>query len=102
MEDICGVKFETVHMVGGGIKDTLLCRLTAGACGVPVTAGPVEATVIGNIATQLMALGHIKSIEQARDIIAASFPIEQYAPENESEFAAAFEKYKAICTKTNN
>ena len=39
MESICGVKFETIHMVGGGIKDTLLCRPTAGACGVPVTAG---------------------------------------------------------------
>ena len=102
MESICGVKFETIHMVGGGIKDTLLCRLTAGACGVPVTAGPVEATVIGNIATQLMALGHIKSIEQARDIIAASFPIEHFAPENEAEFANAFEKYKAIRIKTNN
>lgn len=102
MENICGVKFETIHMVGGGIKDTLLCRLTAGACGVPVTAGPVEATVIGNIATQFMALGHIKSIEEARGIIADSFPIEHYAPENEREFETAFEKYRKICVKTNN
>lgn len=102
MEKICGVDFETIHMVGGGIKDTLLCRLTAGACGIPVTAGPVEATVIGNIAAQLMALGHIESIEQARDIIARSFPIKTYAPENEEQFKAAFEKYKNIRITTKN
>ncbi len=102
MEKICNTHFNTIHMVGGGIKDTLLCRLTAGACGVPVTAGPVEATVIGNIVTQFMALGHIKSIQDARKIIADSFPIQHYLPENEREFEAAFEKYLKICRGTNN
>ncbi len=96
MENICGKKFGAIHMVGGGIKDTLLCRLTANACGVPVLAGPVEATVIGNIATQLIALGDIKDIEEARDVIARSFPITEYKPENTKAFEAGYKKYKEI------
>ena len=96
MEKICGTKFEMIHMVGGGIKDTLLCKLTAGACGIPVTAGPVEATVIGNVAAQFMALGYIDTIESVRDIIANSFEIKYYEPENEREFAAGFDKYLKI------
>ena len=96
MQKVCKKEFSAIHMVGGGIKDTLLCRLTASACGVPVKAGPVEATVIGNIATQLMALGDIKDINEARDIIAASFPVTEYMPEDKALFDAGYEKYKSV------
>ena len=96
MQRVCGKDFGAIHMVGGGIKDTLLCRLTASACGVPVKAGPVEATVIGNIATQLIALGDIKDIAEAREIIAASFPVTEYLPENREMFDAGYEKYKKV------
>ncbi len=99
MQDICGKKFEAINMVGGGIKDTLLCHLTASACGVPVKAGPVEATVIGNIATQLIALGDIKSIEEARDVIAASFPISEYLPEDKELFEKGYKKFLEIIKK---
>lgn len=96
MQDICAIKCDAIHMVGGGIKDTLLCRLTASACGVKVLAGPTEATVIGNIATQFMALGYIKSIDQAREIIANSFPIAVYEPSEKQLFEEGYEKYKKI------
>ena len=96
MQKVCGKELGAIHMVGGGIKDTLLCRLTASACGVPVKAGPVEATVIGNIATQFMALGDIKDINEARDIIAASFPVTEYLPEDKELFDAGYEKYKSV------
>ena len=56
MSSLTGVDYKTLHMVGGGIKDTLLCRLAASAIGIPVVAGPAEATVIGNIAMQLISL----------------------------------------------
>jgi len=88
--------YSRINILGGGIKDTLLCRLTASACGVPVKAGPVEATVIGNIATQFMALGDIKDINEARDIIAASFPVTEYLPEDKELFDAGYEKYKSV------
>lgn len=96
MQSVCGKKFSAIHMVGGGIKDTLLCRLTANACGVDVIAGPVEATVIGNISTQLMALGAIGSVKEAREIIANSFPITTYTPENHDLFEKGYEKYKTV------
>ena len=96
MQRICGKKFSAIHMVGGGIKDTLLCKLTASACGVDVVAGPVEATVIGNIATQFMALGAISSVKEAREIIANSFPITTYKPENRELFEKGYEKYKTV------
>ncbi|MBO5754976.1 MAG: rhamnulokinase, partial [Clostridia bacterium] len=66
LRDISGKKFAQINMLGGGIKDTLLCRLTAAATGVKVVAGPTEATVMGNIAVQLIALGEIKDLAEAR------------------------------------
>ncbi len=99
MQEICGIKCDAIHMVGGGIKDTLLCRLTASACGVEVKAGPVEATVIGNIATQFMALGYINSIEEAREIIANSFEVKTYSPTDKDLFDAGYEKYKSVKIK---
>ena len=60
LSSITGKKYKTIHMFGGGIKDTLLCKMTASACGVPVYAGPVEATVMGNIGVACLALGEIR------------------------------------------
>lgn len=99
MQKVCKKDFGAIHMVGGGIKDTLLCRLTASACGVPVKAGPVEATVIGNICAQLIALGDIKDLAEARQVVARSFPVTEYLPENKQLFDAGYEKYKSVKVK---
>ena len=69
-------------MVGGGTQSALLCQFTANACGCRVSAGPIEATVLGNIALQLMASGDIKSIEEAREIIKRSQDIKIYEPQD--------------------
>jgi rhamnulokinase len=75
-----GRPIEAVHVVGGGSSNDLLCRLTAGASGLPVRAGPVEATAIGNLAVQAMAVGELASVAEARELTARSFPITTHEP----------------------
>lgn len=88
--------YNVIHVIGGGTKDTLLCRMTANACGVPVKAGPIEATVLGNLAVQLIASGAVKDISEARQIIAESEDVRTYEPENTDEWTKAFENYMKI------
>ena len=64
---------QTLHMVGGGIQDTLLCRLTAKKTQKRVEAGPVEASTLGNIITQMIGLGVIDNLTQGREIIRQSY-----------------------------
>ncbi len=73
-------KTARLHIIGGGVQNRLLCRMTADACGIPVIAGPIEATALGNIAVQAMAKGIIGSLAEARRIIANSFSLEEYEP----------------------
>lgn len=78
---VTGKRFTSLRMVGGGIQDTLLCQLSADATGLPVYAGPVEATVLGNLSVQLIALDAVSGVDEARRLIAASFPVKTYLPE---------------------
>ena len=71
-------KLTTIHMVGGGIQNRLLCQLTANATGRPVIAGPVEATAIGNIMMQVKAHGEVDSLEQIRQAVMDAFPPDRY------------------------
>jgi len=80
LEQLQGRRVEVLHVVGGGARNKLLCQRTADACGVPVLAGPEEATAVGNLCVQLMALGKLGSLEEARELIRASFPIKLYQP----------------------
>jgi rhamnulokinase len=75
-----GHPIEAIHVVGGGSSHRLLCRLTAGATGLPVRAGPVEATAIGNLAVQAIAAGELASVAEARDLVARSFPVTSHDP----------------------
>lgn len=100
LRDISGKSFAQINMLGGGIKDTLLCRLTAAATGVKVVAGPTEATVMGNIAVQLIALGEIKDLAEARAIITASTPLKIYEPEDADAWEKAFAEYCKYLGKT--
>ncbi len=80
IEGITGKKYDKIHIVGGGSNAEYLNRLTARATGVPVYAGPTEATAIGNIAAQMMATGELADLKAARACVFASFPIDQYQP----------------------
>lgn len=70
----------SVQVVGGGSNHQLLCQLTACATGLPVRAGPVEATALGNLAVQAIAVGELASIAEARELISRSYSIATYDP----------------------
>lgn len=98
LEDVQGKKLEAVHMLGGGIKDTMVTSFVSNATGKRVIAGPVEATSTGNAVVQLMALGKISSLIEARTIIRDSFPIKVYEPQDSDDWNAAYEKFKKIAS----
>ena len=91
---LSGKTVKAINIVGGGTQDKLLCQITADACGVPVCAGPVEATAIGNIMTQLMSLGEVKDLKEAREIVSASFETVSYNPSGDGAmWDEAFAKF---------
>ncbi len=94
-----GVAPTALNIVGGGTQDKLLCQLAANACGIPVYAGPVEATAIGNIAMQAISSGEIASLAEARAVVAASFPLDTYLPNTAEKDAwdEAYGKFLAFC-----
>jgi rhamnulokinase len=93
-----GHPIEAIHVVGGGSNHRLLNRLTAGATGLPVRAGPVEATAIGNLAVQAIAAGELASVTEARDLVARSFPITIYDPSGDWSEARA--RFAALTART--
>ena len=98
-EKLCectGKDYPVIHVIGGGTKDGLLCRMTASSCGKTVKAGPIEATVMGNVAVQLMSDGTIGSISEARKAVAASESLKTYEPENTDEWIKAYESFVKI------
>nr|WP_296439638.1 rhamnulokinase [uncultured Acetatifactor sp.] len=80
IEGITGKTYDKIHIVGGGSNADYLNRLTARATGIPVYAGPTEATAIGNIAAQMMTAGELADLKAARACVFASFPINHYEP----------------------
>ncbi|MBX3014262.1 MAG: rhamnulokinase [Caldilineaceae bacterium] len=85
LETILGHPLEPIHIVGGGTQNRLLCQLTADATGRPVVAGPVEATAIGNLIVQAIALGHLRSLREGRELIRRSFEVVTYEPTPQRE-----------------
>lgn len=96
LRDATGKDYSVIHMVGGGTKDNLLCQMTADATAVEVVAGPIEATVYGNAALQLIALGEIADIAEARRVIAASETLVTYRPEQVAVWQAGYEKFRSV------
>lgn len=87
-------RFGGLHMVGGGIQNRLLCQFTANALGRAVWAGPIEASAIGNMLLQLVALGRCADLREARKLVAASFPIDTYEPGGDAvKWGAAYERF---------
>ncbi|HMN27816.1 MAG TPA: rhamnulokinase family protein [Caldilineaceae bacterium] len=85
LETIMGKRLDPLHIVGGGTQNGLLCQFTADATGRSVVAGPVEATAIGNLIVQAMALGLVGSLAEGRELVRRSFAVMTYEPAAERQ-----------------
>lgn len=94
IQSCLGKRYPRIHMIGGGIQSRMLCQMTASATGCEVLAGPIEATALGNLAVQFMALGAISDVKEARAIVARSEPVTDYHPEDTAAWDAAYEDFK--------
>lgn len=83
LEKLRGRSYKALHIVGGGTQAELLMQLIADACGIPVLAGPIEATAIGNLAAQMIATGDLADLGAARRLVAASFDLRKYVPRDD-------------------
>lgn len=88
--------YPVIHVIGGGTKDGLLCQMTANSCDRTVKAGPIEATVMGNVAVQLMSNGSVKNIGQARKIVAESSELKTFEPKDTDKWAGAYEDFLKV------
>lgn len=93
LQKITDKKYDKLHMVGGGIKDQLLCQCAASACNIPVISGPVEATVTGNILVQFMSLGIVKDFDQLKKVILNGTPVKEFLPKDSDKWNSAYTEF---------
>ena len=85
-----------LHIVGGGSQSRLLNQFAASASGCTVHAGPVEATALGNVLLQAVALGHLASLSALREVVRASFAIDRYEPQDRVGWQEAAARFAAL------
>ena len=93
IESVTGKKIEKLHIIGGGAHNTMMNQLTADALGIPVYAGPTEATAIGNIMLQARALGKVSSVTEIRQIVRNSFELVTYTPAPKHDWEDVFNRF---------
>ena len=96
LETLVGNSIETIHIVGGGSLNELLCQMTADACNRPVIAGPVEATAIGNLLMQMMGTGQITGVTKARQLVRESFRTKTYQPQSPEIWEEPAERFDSL------
>ncbi len=96
IESVTGKPIEKLHIIGGGAHNQMVNQLTADATGIPVFAGPVEATAVGNIMMQAKAVGAVESLAEIREIIRNSFEIKQYTPSPKLNWEEAYERFEKL------
>jgi rhamnulokinase len=92
LEEVTGRVIQTIHVVGGGSQNALLCQMTADATGCPVIAGPVEAAVLGNAIVQLITLGEFEDLWEARRGVRAMHAAAPYLPRETATWVNAIRK----------
>lgn len=98
LEELTGQPIEVIHIVGGGSQNKLLSQLTANACNRQVLAGPIEATAIGNLLVQALGLKLVDSLDQAREVVRQSFPLETYEPEHPEQWHEPYQRFLSFLT----
>lgn len=100
LEQLLDKRFETAHIIGGGTQNQLLCQFTADATAKAVTTGPIEATTLGNVVMQMLALGHIDSLAQGREIIRQSVELKRYEPRERAAWQDAYGRFRGYVEAT--
>ncbi len=100
VEELLEHRLEPLHIVGGGTQNHLLSQLTADAIGRQVVTGPIEATATGNIIMQAMALGHLASLEEGRQVVRDSFEVISFEPTGDSGWDDAYPRFLSVLEQT--
>jgi rhamnulokinase len=96
LEQLTGKQINRLHIVGGGTRNDLLNQCAANATGRPVITGPIEATAAGNILIQAIACGSVASLDEARQIVARSFPQNSYTPQDMTVWNGAYSRFLTL------
>ena len=99
IQENTGKTFEVLHLLGGGTKDGFLCQMTADFLGFPVIAGPTEATALGNMMLQLIALGKIPDVATGREMIRRAEAVKVYAPEALADIGDHYSRFCSVIQK---
>jgi rhamnulokinase len=102
LEQLLGYRLNTIHIVGGGVQNALLCQMTADACQRMVVAGPVEATALGNIVSQLVSAGRFTSIAEGRRWMRSMCDIQRYEPKSSVDWDSASDRLSRYCQAAQN
>ena len=100
LEKIIGRHVRRVCIVGGGVRNRLLCQLVADATGLEVIAGPEEATVVGNLSAQALAIGQLKNKEDIRQLVRNSFRLKTYRPKSKELWDKRYDYYLQVLRKS--
>ena len=92
--NLTGNRIDVIHILGGGSQNHLLNQMTANATGRPVVAGPIEATVMGNALVQLISLGELKDLQEARQVVAQSGALMRFEPQETAVWEEAYQRYQ--------
>ena len=99
LAELRGRPLRVLHIVGGGIQNRLLCQFIANAVGLPVVAGPIEATATGNLLVQAMAQGDIGSLQELREVVRRSVAPVEYTPQDTARWEDAYGKFRSLITR---
>jgi sugar (pentulose or hexulose) kinase len=99
LEQLNGGPLTTIHIVGGGTQNRLLCQMAADACNRRVVTGPIEATAIGNVMMQALSNGDVASIAEARDVIRSSFAVDEFVPAAPEPWDAAYDRFTELVAR---
>jgi sugar (pentulose or hexulose) kinase len=97
VEKVIDKKIDELNIIGGGIQNELLCQLTADALNIPVVAGPIEGTIIGNIGVQAIANKFVNDLKDWRKVVSNSFDMKIYEPKNHEYFELNKNKFLEVC-----
>ncbi|MFZ0088906.1 MAG: rhamnulokinase family protein [Solirubrobacteraceae bacterium] len=102
LQNVTGRRIDTVHVVGGGARNLLLCQLTADALQREVLAGPVEATAMGNVLVQALATGELSDVVQARQVVTRSVSLRRFEPGPAGPAQATYERFLTAAGSTGD